>query len=204
MLTRHLLALVVMALVLSGHSGVSPDQNIDHLVTGAQKVVFSRHLTATGYINGTMDVIGDYSTTSIDTFFVKAGADTTLRIEELIMVMADAASGFKAAVYGATGDTLAVGIRIVVFDADTTVIVEITGGHAIVKNADYAMHTYETNKLVWDTPTTAYFTATWDFPEHFGQYIRLTPGQFFGIIVNDDLTGLNEHHFMTHGYIESP
>ena len=153
-------------------------------------------LSSNGDGTGTTDAIGNYSVTPL-TLYIQPDPEEVLVINELICHVSDSGK-FLQGVYGSLASPLTNGIIIQVSD-NSGIILPITNSHPIKSNDDY-MHLTEMALQdfggVADS-LRASFTAS-----HFGTELLLhgALNQKLEIIISDNCTGLDDHHFIVHGY----
>lgn len=145
-----------------------------------------------------LDTVGDGSGSSLQNvdgsitpvvFKVTAAADEVLLIDRMLVDLADTGS-LDSGAYG-NNIVLTTGIEFGVIRADATEEA-MTDQHTVKTNADWVAFCHDVDPLTFglgDEVLTVRYTFAKD-----GAPVKLNPGDSFFMRINDDLTGLSEHH----------
>ena len=104
----------------------------------------------------------------------------------------------KPETYGGVA-SLTNGIDLQVLDTDDSVIYNIFNGHTIKHNNDFA-GMGELATLDIGAGATYGVAVYVDFAKAYGGPLIMTTGQAFALTVNDNLSGLTDHHFFIQGH----
>jgi len=161
--------------------------------------LISRYLDTNGDGSGTKNANGDYSSAA-EEFYIQPGAGEIYQLSRMIVLIEDT-SGFSATEYGNLGSALSNGIHIhAEYDSAATTI-DLTDDIPIVDNAHWGGLCYDVALKTWGAGNEV-LVVRYTFAS-MGQEIRLTSDDRFLVGVNDNLTGLVDHHFLVQGYIEN-
>ena len=148
----------------------------------------------TGRINHNLN----YSSTPDTAFIENTNTLKRLVLYRMIVSIQDA-NGMIATEYGNLNTALTNGIIIKVLDKDNNVKINLTSENNPIKyNAAWAGYCYDADVKGWGTGDDV-LAVRWTFANS-GKPITLLPGWKLIVILNDDLTGLTEHHFHVQGY----
>lgn len=157
------------------------------------------HIKGNGeYKSAFLDTVGDGSGSinmnvngsSTPVYFkVTAGVRETILVNRLLLHLGDAGV-LDAGKYG-NSIVLTNGIEVGVLRAGE-VQLNLTKGHPIITNADWAAFCYDVNDLGFGLGDN-FLAVRWTFTKD-GEAIRLDEGDSFFIKISDDLTGLTAHH----------
>jgi hypothetical protein len=115
----------------------------------------------------------------------------------MLVVIRDAGA-FSAEKYGVLA-TLTNGVQVGMLDNSTGAMVQTFTPAAIKENASWGQYCYDVELKEWGAGD-KFLLARWTF-EKAGVAVKLYPGgNAFGVIVNDDLTGLVSHYFTVQGH----
>jgi hypothetical protein len=167
--------------------------------SGEVKTIFVRYVDTIGDGSGDKQAIGDYSGTSETVFKFAPGAGQVARVHRLMLQVEDVGT-FDSAKYG-NGITLANGISIATHDS-TSELIDLTDGLPIKTNADWGRICYDVSVLTFGQGN-EHLIARWTFSKA-GAPLRLDGdlGQYLGITLSDDFSGLVAHTFCLQGYWE--
>ena len=160
-----------------------------------------RFLDENGDGTGNKNANGDYSSTPTE-FFIQPPPGQVFRIERMMILIRDSQNQFYTDRYGDVG-VLGNGIEIKTLD-DSGVLVNLTDDLPVKTNGEWGKFCYDAE--VYPSTmggTDTYLRARWTFSRA-GYPLRLVGdnNERLAVILNDDLTGLIEHHFHVQGYIE--
>ncbi len=142
----------------------------------------------------TKSYIGDYSGGSATVLKYTATQPTV--ICRLIGIIDDAANP-EPGEYGAIA-ALTNGISLAQFDsADTVLQRMVPASHPIKRNSDWATFCYDFT-MEGTLSTNSLLAFRWTFGK--AKNLLLLDGDYIGLGLNDDLTGLTEHQFIVQGY----
>jgi len=154
----------------------------------------AQYLDTDGDDTGTKNAIGDYSSTA-DIFYF----EPTRRAEIARMVIHIRDDGsWRHERYGGISGGLTNGVRIRVSD-DDGVVINLDGGVAIKTNASWGRVCYDVRIDTVGAGQTM-LSSRWTFMKS-GIPIALDPdrGEKLEVVLNDDLSALEEHYFMVQG-----
>jgi hypothetical protein len=123
----------------------------------------------------------------------------------MLVHVTDNAASFSADNYGAVVGPLTNGVEVGVFDPDDTQVLSLTTDQPVTSNADWGHHAYDVKFLGFgsgDESIAVRWTFTKDDP--FGKGILLKPGYKFGVLIQDNLSGLLEHSVAVRGSYVAP
>ena len=155
-----------------------------------------RYLDTNGDGTGMKDATGDYSSAATY-FYIEAPQNETYVLNRMIVKIRGSTGGLSADGYGNIA-ALTNGILVHVRNAAGSVILDLTDGLAVKLNADW-------NRLCFDAEPVTYgagdnfVIVRWTFANS-GSPIVLSPGQSFGLLMNDNLSSLNGHFFHVQGF----
>ena len=155
-------------------------------------------LSTNGDGTGVTNINGDYSGGNTTNFAITASPGRVYQIERMVVTITDSTSNFQRASYGAIGGGLSTGLYFGVWDSLGNQIKAITT-QTIKSNSDWANYCYDTSVNVWSGGEES-LHARWTFSKS-GSPIFLDgdAGEYLGLIVEDDLTGLDTHYFQVQG-----
>ena len=162
----------------------------------AEQRVFSRFLDTNGDGTGTINAIGNYSSSATD-FYIKSDGKR-YNISRMI-VTAEDANGMTASEYGNLGSALTNGIRVLLLDVDGNVSEDLAP-IPVKTNAQWAMYCYDANVLGWGNGDDL-LAVRWTFVKA-GEPLEIGPGvgeKSFVVRLNDDFSGLVSHRFLIEG-----
>jgi hypothetical protein len=164
---------------------------------GPVNEAFSRFLIEGG---GDNDAANDYSITP-ETFSLEPGSGEVLKVKTLTIVL-HGASGFEPSEYSSLGAPLPNGIEVILEDGGGTIL-DLTDGFPVTTNAEWMMRSPDFNFHTESGAGNNLLQVTWDF-SRFGVPIRIVgaSGEKLSIVLNDDFSGMFQHLFMAHGFIE--
>ena len=150
-------------------------------------------------IGATIDFIGDYSGLSADVAFYQCPTGENVRLRQMSVHIHDAA--IVGEEYGGLGGALANGIKLYVMTAAESIIVDLTGGGAILDNGDW-VHIADRLEAGDGVHPAAedFINVFMDFTMFHPDGILLKSGQKFGVLLQDDFTGLIQHQFHVKGF----
>lgn len=106
---------------------------------------------------------------------------------------------FDATDYGAIAGPLTNGVGLSLFDGRTNT--DLLDGHPIKKNSDWAMVCYDFQHIGLGVGP-EFVTARWTFARAgVNLIIPPDPNAYVRVAINDDLTGLSDHHFFFQGHL---
>lgn len=197
----------VLRLIVTTPEGSSAEANIGVTLGKAPSLPYPavvpppiyRYLDENGDGTGNKDATGNYSG-AVTEFKITPPSDKVFRISRLIVAIRDG-NGMSPQEYGNLGTSLSNGISMQIRDASGTVE-NITDDLPITTNAEWA-------QLAFDSEISNYGSGN--------EYVRVrltfanagfplridgTAGQYFAILLNDNLSGLTQHRFAVEGYEE--
>jgi len=140
-------------------------------------------------------MIGNYATAT--TFKWTPGTGRTGYIQRMLINIEDVGS-FDSAAYG-NNITLTNGISLGVFDSSGTIVTDVVDSHNIKTNADWAMHCHDVTVHDFGLGNET-LTARWTFARS-GQPLWVpSGGHYFGVVLNDDFSGLVNHNIHLQGW----
>ena len=152
-------------------------------------------LSSDGAGGGTYNWVGDHTPATAS---YMCPADNIATIHRMLITIADV-GGIGVLNYGALAE-LTNGLHLVAYDTDgTTELLHLDGEHPIKTNADWGSFCYDVDFRDEGAGNAGYVNARWTFDKA-GRPIVLKAGQSLAILLNDDFTGLDHHHFMIQGY----
>lgn len=126
------------------------------------------------------------------------GADNVLEVERLIVHLADTGS-LDSGSYG-NNITMTNGILVAVHaKSDDSVVQDLTDGLPILTNSHWGRMCYDVDPLAFGLGDES-MNVRWTFSKA-GKPIELTPDQYIGVTIRDDLSGLSDHTFFFNGVI---
>ena len=154
-------------------------------------------LDTVGDATGSFEANVDGSVTPVVFKLKPQNARQAILIHRMIVHIQDAATAFNASNYGGVS-TLTNGLTGGIYrESDDSVLSEISGGFTVKSNADWGALCFDAVPLDFGSGS-EFFQVRWTFTKA-GAPLRIIPGTYFGINVNDDLTGLTRHTFMMQG-----
>ena len=167
----------------------------DYLRSNSGTLLY-RYLDTNGDGTGTKSAVGDYSGTA-DDFYIQPPANTLYVLERMIIHIHDS-SAFSAEKYGALA-ALTNGILVKVKQVSPAVdLVDLTDGIPVKSNAVWGQVCFDADLADYGQGD-VYLNIRWTFAKA-GQPIVINENQQLAVTLNDDLTGLVDHHFMVQGY----
>ena len=156
--------------------------------------IVSQFLSSNGDGTGTSNCIGDYSSAALEVYY-SPPAGQLWAITRMIVSIEDT-SGMQAQEYGNLGGALTNGITVKVAmggAADNVLTPDAikTNGHWPIFCHDSTVHTWGSGNEV--------FTARWTFAKA-GSPVVLGQNDKIVVTLNDDFTGLINHHFLVQGH----
>jgi hypothetical protein len=103
--------------------------------------------------------------------------------------------------YGGIAGGLVNGLDIGIYNADDSLLLDLLDGLPVKTNSDWGRLCYDVKTLDFGTGTDDAVAVRWTFSKDMGGPIILEEGQYIGVTVNDNLTGLIEHYFTLRGNI---
>lgn len=168
----------------------------NHWLGGLDQNMLHQMLDDTGDGTGTFSANGDYSTTQ-KIFYIEAPAQTHYYISLFTVHLTDS-GGLDAGKYG-NGIVLTNGIKFRVTDTSgTNILIDLLARYTIVDNAGWN-HICNTVTLSEFGTGDNSLSGKWDILQDMGFYLHLDPGQRLEVVLNDDYSGLNDHHFVAQG-----
>lgn len=150
-------------------------------------------LDTNGDGTGTINATGNYAAGVENFYFESTGY---AEIHRMLVHIVDT-TGMSVEKYGNINGGLTNGIRLITADADLVQTCELTAQIPVKNNGEWAGMCYDANLLTWGAGNQQ-LAVRWTFTRS-GAPIKLGPGESLRIVLNDDLTGLVEHHFMIQG-----
>ena len=99
--------------------------------------------------------------------------------------------------FGGIG-TLSEGVLLCFYNSNDELILDPTDGHPIVDLSDFSIFTgIFLDKTVGNVNDV--FIASWAIKDTYGGPIRMGPGDYIQLTIQDDLTELTEFHIFVHG-----
>ena len=129
-------------------------------------------------------------------FKVVATGGKFYRINRLIFSITDTSASVVATNYGGLSQ-LGNGIAVGVYDTSDTVILDLCSGLPIKNNSDWGRMCFDIQWMDFGSDIGVY--GRWTFGKDLRKALVLEPGQYLGIKVSDDLTGLLTHYFSIRG-----
>lgn len=148
---------------------------------------------------GSNNANGNYS--GAETFFTVApGASEVYRIHRMVVTIEDT-SGFTAQEYGNLGFALTNGVSVQIRNAGG-LVKNLTNGNPVKTNAQWAGLCYDADLKTWGSGDEL-LAVRWSF-DRSGAPLRIdgAAGEYFAISLNDNFSGLVDHHFFLQGIIE--
>jgi len=166
---------------------------------GTQNLIFSRYLDTVGDGSGTKSATGDYSAVQ-GIFRIAPAAGVIYRVTRMIIHIGDT-SGFTAAEYGNLGAALGNGVQVRTHNGAATII-DLTDNVPVTTNAEWGNSCYDVDLKTWGAGDES-LLVRWTFSKA-GQDIRLDGDatEELQVLLDDDLQGLLDHHFVVQGYQE--
>ena len=161
----------------------------------ARKDGIFRALDTVGNGSGTINAVGDYSTTA-QSFRI---SDTSGRgiIHRIIVSYRDSGA-FDTELYG-NGIALTNGVRVFLKDSSDQIIQEYTA-FPIKSNGDWAAHCYDWTYFQ-EGAGDNYAAIRWTFSKSGKPVtVKFHEGEYFEVLLNDDFSGLIEHKFVVQGH----
>jgi len=157
---------------------------------------FFRYADLTGDGTGSKSAAVDGSVTPQILKLMPRGAERHLKVHRMIVSVGDVGS-FDADKYG-NGLVLANGIELGIYSqSDDSLDFDLLDGMPINTNADWA-HTCHDLTLHNFGIGNEHMTVRWTFSKA-GQPCSIGSEKYLGVVINDDLTGLEHHHFNFQG-----
>ena len=156
-----------------------------------------RLLDTNGDGTGTKNANGNYSGAA-DDFYIQPPAGETYVLYRMLVFIEDGTSAFSADNYGGTASALTTGVKVLVTDSSDTTIVDLLDNVPVKSNAQWNALCYDAQFVSYGTGN-KYLVVRWTF-ERSGVPIVLTDQQKLKVTVNDDLSGLDTHHFRVQGF----
>lgn len=157
-----------------------------------------QHLTPNGDGTGGFNANGDYSSTE-EIFYIQPPSDKVYCIQRMIGMIEDS-NNMRAEYYGDMGVALTNGITVRVSN-NNGVILDMTNGHPIKRNAEWGQFCYDVDLKSWGTGN-EFILIKWDLslPEQ-SLFLTGANGDKLELILNDDFSGLVSHHFVIEGHV---
>jgi len=147
---------------------------------------FARLLTLNGAVGGVSNVVGDYSATAKEAFFI-AGAGAEIVIKRLNLRVKTAA-GMVLGGYG-SGAELINGITVYVKNAEPVTIADLTASHPIKLNEEWSDYITKDGFYFAESQGQWGYSCTWDFTQTGDIGGLFIPSLCkFAVGVNDDFT----------------
>jgi len=147
---------------------------------------FFRFMDTVGDGSGSSALKVDGSSTPV-LFKMLGAAGVRTNIVRAIFYIRDGRTGFNASTFGAVAG-LTNGLLFGVYDSDDALITDLLDNHPIKSNIEFSQFMYDTNIVAIGTGDSA-LEARWTFSKS-GKPLTLMEGQYLGLTVRDDLTGL--------------
>lgn len=139
----------------------------------------------------------DGSVTPVE-FKMVVPAGVRYHINRLCLHISDA-TAFSSTGYGAV-PALANGVTLGAYDASDNLLVDLFGGHPLNGNEDYTAVATNPQPLDFGAGSVLNMAVHFHFDEQYGVMLDLEEGEYLKFTVNDDLTGLTDHHIMASGF----
>ena len=164
------------------------------------EVAISQHLDSVGDGSGTKQFIGDYLTTSIITARIQPAEGSSYELHRIFINISDGGS-VQTDTYGALA-ALTAGITMFVADASGTKFHLCDPDFPIKTNSGWAEICFDLEYVTLGGGNT-HVHARLSFDKFTKQGILLDgdKGDYFGVTINDTLTGLTEHNFHIQGHV---
>ena len=160
--------------------------------------LFTRLLDTVGDGTGDVQAIGDYSETPA-AFRIRAAPGERLFIQTFVCTVEDVGT-FTVDGYGAAS-ALEVGVSIYVADAAGEILYQLTNdADPLIRNAEWAHLTGHAQFFADNASGAVSLVAVFQLADQFGQAVELLPGWSFVVYLNDDFSGLVQHHFYVQGH----
>lgn len=153
---------------------------------------FFRHLDTVGDGTGSIDGNGNYSVTPRK---LKLTAASELDLHRMMVEIRDTGA-FSAEKYGALAE-LTNGVKVEAIDADDNVLIDLLDGTPIKSNAEWGANCYDVDLKTWGAGD-EFVLVRWTFAKA-GAPLTLHAGESLQVTLQDDLSGLVEHHFLVQG-----
>jgi hypothetical protein len=174
---------------------------LDYVTSPAMSLLI-RYLDTDGDGGGTDNANGNYASAADDFYIENAlGAEggQTYEIHRMIVSAQDTAS-MQAQEYGNLGAALTNGIRIYVDQGGGDGETAIDGGLAIKSNAEWGRLCYDVEVKSWGSGNEM-LLVRWTFSKAGDPLILRQKNSKLIVRLNDDFSGLIDHHFMVQGVI---
>jgi len=159
-------------------------------------MMFLRFADTNGDGTGTKNAAVNGSVTPVVFKIEPRGSERVLSLHRMIVSVVDSGS-FDSGAYG-NGLALSVGLEIAVYrSADDSVVLDLLDGNPIQKNIDWTWVCYDANVSNYGTGNES-LNVRWTFTKA-GAPVTVSRGEYLGITVNDDLTGLVDQRFFIQG-----
>lgn len=137
-------------------------------------------------------------------FKFQPAANEDFKLERLLVQVGDTApGGLSADGYGDLS-ALTNGLGLGIYQSsDDTQVLDLTSGLPIKDNADWGRVCYDASLDNYGTGDD-FLRVRWTFSKDADQPLTLTDDHYFGLVVNDDLTGLTRHYFSLRGWRVRP
>jgi hypothetical protein len=157
--------------------------------------LFSRYLDTVGDGSGTYNAIGDYGGGQV--FKLAPGADEVMSVARMIVSIRDSGA-MSAEKYGFLNE-LSTGVTVGVYDNDGLLFLLTDADEPITSNAMWGGYCYDVDLKTFGSGD-EFLLVRWTFAR-FGAPIVLQGayGQYLGVTLNDDMTGLVEQTFLGQG-----
>ena len=144
----------------------------------------------------TSNAIGDYSG-AVSKFVFAPESGRVAEIERMIVYVSDVGT-FPSNKYG-WNLVLTNGIKVYVRDANDDIMLDLTAGHKIVKNADWSAMCYDVDFVDGGAGEDS-MAVRWTFAKSGAPlYLKGRVGHYLSVELNDDFSDLVEHHFTIQG-----
>lgn len=155
----------------------------------------SQFMSSNGDGSGVVNLVGDYSETPTE-FFIKPPAGEGIILARILIFIGDTGN-FSASGYG-NGGGLTNGIELKVVANSEDVLSDLTAGLSIKSNAEWSRYCYDVSLIDFGSGEN-FLSIRWTF-EKSGIPVRLDADNKLVVTLNDDFSGLNQHHMLCQGY----
>lgn len=155
--------------------------------------VITRYLSDDGTTTGNKNANGDYSL-AVEEWYYTATEDCELH---RLLVSIEDAGGGTIQEYGNIGTALTNGIEVKLVNELDVVQYDLTDGLPIQTNGDWGSLCYDIDRKDWGNGND-FYQVRWTFSKS-GVPLKLMTGWRLVAYLNDNLTGLVGHFFMTQG-----
>lgn len=147
-----------------------------------------------------VEAVGDYSSggQGATSFVYEVPVGFELHLARLIVTIEDGA-GMRAERYGGLSSALTNGIIVESLTSEDVVDMDLTDGHPVKTNADWASFCYDAQVLSWGAGDEL-LVARWSF-DRAGQPFVVPAGEHFTVRLQDDMSGLIAHRFVIQGLL---